>query len=155
MDIRKLLALSLAAVILVFAGTTAAFANHRDGHDETPSCDDHPNNGGPQNKHCEATAPAPAQTTPPTTPPPTTPPPAPVTPTQVTPPSGGGGGGGGGNGGGGGGGGAVAEPAAAVPADTLPFTGFELPDALLAAGVLLLLGGTSLALGRRRAQRIH
>ncbi|MGH2692760.1 MAG: hypothetical protein ACRDHM_09690 [Actinomycetota bacterium] len=71
-----------------------------------------------------------------------------MTTTSITPPappavSGAGGGGGGG------GGGAVAEPAPAVEA-ALPFTGFDLPEALLAALVLLTLGGASLALAKRR-----
>lgn len=142
-NLKKLLALSVATGLLLFAGATGALATHVPGHQETPSCDDHPNNGGPQNKHCEAPAPAPAPTTPPTTAPPVQGQGAPQ------PTTGSGGGGGGGNGGGGG---AVAEPPAAVTTETLPFTGIELPQALLATGLLLLLGGTALALGKRRAQ---
>jgi hypothetical protein len=37
---------------------------------------------------------------------------------------------------------------------TLPFTGFDLPDALVAAGILIALGGSTLALGRRRSARV-
>jgi LPXTG-motif cell wall-anchored protein len=39
-----------------------------------------------------------------------------------------------------------------VTAATLPFTGIDLPVAVLAALALLTLGGASLALARRRAK---
>jgi hypothetical protein len=47
----------------------------------------------------------------------------------------------------------VAEAPTAVVSDELPFTGLDLPQAVFAAGLLLLLGATSLALGRRRASQ--
>src|SRR5919106_172937 len=50
-----------------------------------------------------------------------------------------------------GGGGAAAAPAAVPVGGQLPFTGFDVPSVLTAAGMLLALGGTSLALGNRRA----
>ncbi|MGH2709585.1 MAG: hypothetical protein ACRDH9_00060 [Actinomycetota bacterium] len=162
-DIRKLLALSLTAMLLVFAGATGALAGHKPGHQEPPSCDPHPTKPGFQNKHCDDPATTPPTTPPPTNPPPGNPPPGnppPTTPPPVTgtggnqPPTtvGGAGGGGGNGGGGGGGGGPVADAPTAVTTDELPFTGLDLPEALLAAGLLLTLGGASLALGKRRAR---
>ncbi len=140
--IKRVAALTFAAVLLVFAGATGALATLTPGHQETPSCDPHPNSGGPQNKHCEEPAPAP------TTPaPPADPPVEPEGQPSVEKEDEGGGGGGGG--------GAVAEPADAVPAATLPFTGFDVPQALILASLLTLLGATALALGRRRAARIE
>jgi hypothetical protein len=161
-NLKKVLALSLATGLLVFAGATGALATHKPGHQEPPSCDPHPTKPGFQNKHCEA--PAATQPTPdpdPTTPPPSANPPGPPATTPPVQGQGGpqpptvSGGNAGGNGGNGGGGGAVAEPAAAVTTETLPFTGIELPQALLATGLLLLLGGAALALGKRRAQQIR
>ena len=143
----QILALSVMAMLLVFAGANAASATHTAGHQETPSCDPHPTNGGPQNKHCEAPAPEPE-------PSPTTPPPAPEPPVGGqggTPTVSGGGGGGGNRGGGGGGGGGVAPAPDAVTTDTLPFTGLDVPQAIVLFSLLLGLGGISLALGKRRA----
>jgi hypothetical protein len=154
--IGQILALSLTAMLLVFVGANAAMATHKEGHQEPPSCDDHPQ-GGPQNKHCEAPAPAPAPE----------PEPEPVAPPTPAPPvagqggtgvsGGGGGGGGGGNrgGGGGGGGGGVAPAPDAVTTDTLPFTGFDVPQAAVLFSLLLGLGGIALALGKRRAAHIQ
>ena len=146
---RKILAISVALVVVLFSGATAALATHKPGHQEPPSCDPHPTSGGLQNKHCQTPAPAPQATEPP----------APVTPQQTTPPAdqptGPAGGGGGRRGGGGGaGGGAVAEPPVAVTGE-LPFTGLDLPQAVALAGLLLVLGGTALALARRRASSIR
>ncbi len=151
----QILALSLAAMLLVFAGATGASATHKAGHAETPSCDDHPNSGGPQNKHCEAPAPAPAATTPPS--PPADPPVVPQGGPPVVPGGGGGGGGGGNRGasGGGGGGGGVAPAPDAVTTDTLPFTGLDLPQALMLFSLLLGLGGIALTFGKRRAAAIR
>jgi hypothetical protein len=151
----RLFALSLAAMLLVFSGATAALATHKEGHQEPPSCDDHPQ-GGPQNKHCEFPEPEPAPTTPPA---PVAPEP-PVGGAGGTPPGvggaggGGGGGGGGGNGGGGGGGGVAPAPDA-VTTDTLPFTGIDVPQALVLFSLLLGLGGLALALGKKRAANIR
>jgi hypothetical protein len=155
--IGQILALSLTAMLLVFSGANAAMATHKEGHQEPPSCDEHPQ-GGPQNKHCEIEEPAPAPAPQPS---PTTAPPsvAPPVAGQGGPPpgvAGGGGGGGGGNGGGGGGGGGGVAPAPdAVTTDTLPFTGFDVPQALVLFSLLLGLGGISLALGRKRAANIQ
>ena len=169
--LRKTLALSLAAMLLVFAGATGALAGHKPGHQEPPSCDPHPTKPELQNKHCDATTPGPTPTTPPpTNPPPNNPPPNNPPPGQNPPPvtgtggnqppttvggQGGGGGNGGGGGGGGGNGGPVADAPTAVTTDQLPFTGVELPQALLIAGLLLTLGGVALALGKRRAQQVR
>ena len=149
--IGQILALSLTAMLLVFAGANAAMATHKEGHQEPPSCDDHPQ-GGPQNKHCEFPAPAPEPEPEPVAPPT----PAPPVAGQGGPPGvagGGGGGGGGGNGGGGGGG--VAPAPDAVTTDTLPFTGLDVPQAIVLFSLLLGLGGISLALGRKRAAHIQ
>jgi hypothetical protein len=139
---RRILALTIALVVVLFSGATAALATHRPDHQETPSCDPHPQSGGDQNKHCE---PAPAPTTP--APAPTEPPTGGAgapTPAPPTGPAGGGGGGGGG-----GGRGPVAEPPEAVPGE-LPFTGLDLPASVALMAVLLALGGAALVLGRRR-----
>ena len=140
---RKLLALTLAAVVLVFAGATGAFATHREGHQETPSCDPHPTSGGLQNKHCQTPAPEEPETpvVPQTTP-------TPAEEDDEADKAGGGGGGGGG-------GGAIAEPADAVPAATLPFTGLDVPQALILLSLLSALGAAALALGKRRAASIE
>ena len=142
--IRRVLALTLAAVILVFAGATGAFATHREGHQETPSCDPHPTSGGAQNKHCEFPAPEEPETpvVPQTTPTPVPPPEddekadeassrGPIRR------------------------GAVAPPADAVPATTLPFTGLDVPEALMLLSVLTALGAAALAMGKKRAARIE
>ena len=167
-EMRKMgqvFALTLATGMLLFAGAGSALANHRPGHDPTPSCNPHPTKPGFQNKHCVAPAPPPPVAPPPAAPPPGPPappppgppgppappaPPGPVTPAAVAPP--GPPGPPGPAGPSGRAKSATAEPAAAVSGE-LPFTGIEMPQALFAAGVLLALGGTSLALGKRRAAR--
>ena len=172
--LRKILALSLAAMLLVFAGATGALAAHKPGHQEPPACDPHPQQPGNQNKHCVVPPATPPTTPPPTNPPPNNPPPNNPPPGNNPPPAqnpppvtgtggnqppttvgGQGGGGNGGGGGGNGGGGPVADAPTAVTTDQLPFTGFELPQALLIAGLLLTLGGVALALGKRRAQQVR
>jgi len=143
----KLFALSFALGVFMAAGTSSTFAAHRPGHAESPPCDPHPTKpGADQNKHC-VTEPAP----PPPAPQPVPPPPAPVSPAAVGPPGPPGPPGPAGPAGGRGGP-APAPPAAAVSGE-LPFTGVEIPQALFAAGALVTLGGTSLALGRRRGSR--
>jgi hypothetical protein len=136
--VGQMLAFSLAAMLMVSASASVAFATHKEGHHEPPACD----NGNPaveeHNKHCVADEP-----------------PAPVQPTQTTPPPGVGAGGGGAGGGGNGGGGGVAPVPDAVITDTLPFTGFNVSQAVVLLSLLLGLGGFALALGKRRAAKIE
>lgn len=52
---KKILALSLSLGILLFVGSSFAYAGHKPGHQVPPACEEESPGkpqGGPQNKHC-------------------------------------------------------------------------------------------------------